>query len=227
MTQRALWRVELHCHTRASSDSLADPRRLLAAARRKGIDRLAITDHNTISGALEAAALDPETVIVGEEILTTKGELLAYFLRDEVPQGLSPEETIARLRDQGAVLGVSHPFDYMRKGAWQEADLRAILGSVDALEVFNARVWNAAANRRAAEWATLTGLPGIAGSDAHSPFEVGTARTLLEPFTNAGSFRGALRGARVEGRRSPLWVHFVSRYASWSKALGRRGHPRS
>jgi hypothetical protein len=227
MTKAGLWRVELHCHTHASSDSLADPRRLLAAARHKGIHRLAITDHNTISGALEAAALDPEAIIVGEEILTTKGELLAYFLREEVPQGLSPVETISRLRDQGAVIGVSHPFDYMRKGAWEAADLRAILESVDALEIFNARVWSAAANRRAAEWAGRAGLPGIAGSDAHAPFEVGAVRTLMDPFTDADTFRRALRGARVEGRRSPLWVHLVSRYASWSKALARKGLPRS
>ena len=218
-----LWRVELHCHTHASGDSLADPGQLLAAARRKGIQRLAITDHNTTSGALEAAALDPKLVIVGEEILTTKGELLAYFVKEEVPRGLSPEETIARLREQGAVIAVSHPFDYLRKGAWREADLRAILPLVDALEVFNARTWDAAPNRRAAEWARQAGLPGIGGSDAHAPFEVGAVCTLLEPFADADSFRRALSTARPEGRRSPPWVHLVSRYASWRKRLTRRG----
>ena len=211
------WRVELHCHTYASGDSLADPRRLLTVAKEKGIDRLAITDHNTITGAEEAAALDPERVIIGEEIMTTEGELLAYFLREPVPPGLSPEETIARLRTQGAVISVSHPFDYLRKGAWREASLKRILHLVDALEVFNARTWESGPNRRAAEWAQRAGLPGIAGSDAHAPFEVGTARTRLAPFHDAESFRLALRAARVEGRRSLPWVHLVSRYAAWVK----------
>jgi predicted metal-dependent phosphoesterase TrpH len=221
MTSPALWKVELHCHTHASGDSRADPARLVAAARRKGLDRLAITDHNTTTGAFEAAALDPERVIVGEEILTTEGELLAYFLREEIPRGLSPEATIDRLRAQGAVIAVSHPFDYVRRGAWPEASLRRILPLVDALEVFNARTWDARPNRRAAEWARQAGLPGIAGSDAHAAFEVGTARTLLEPFTDADSFRRALASARIEGRRSSPWVHLVSRYASWSKRRNR------
>jgi len=211
------WRVELHCHTHASGDSLAEPRRLLAVAKAKGIDRLAITDHNTTSGAVEAAALDPERVIIGEEILTTEGELLAYFLRERVPPGLPPEETIARLRDQGAVIAVSHPFDDLRKGAWREASLSRILPLVDALEVFNARTWESRPNRRAAEWARRAGLPGIAGSDAHASFEVGTAWTRLAPFHDAESFRQALRTARVEGRRSGPWVHLVSRYAAWVK----------
>jgi hypothetical protein len=219
--------AELHCHTCYSEDSLMLPARLIDIARKRGLQRLAITDHNTIAGALEAAALDPELVIVGEEILTTRGELLAYFVRDEVPQGLSPAETIARLRDQGAIIGVSHPFDYMRKGAWQEEDLRAILGAVDALEILNARVWSGAANRRAAEWAKRAGLPGFAGSDAHAPFEVGAVRTRLPSFNDANSFLRALGAAQVEGRRSPIWVHLASRYASWSRRLRRRGlrHP--
>ena len=214
------WRVELHCHTHASGDSLADPRRLLAVAKEKGIDRLAITDHNTTSGAMEAAALDPARVIIGEEIMTTEGELLAFFLRERVPPGLPPEETIARLRTQGAAIAVSHPFDYLRKGAWHEASLTRILPLVDALEVFNARTWESGPNRRAAEWARRAGLPGIAGSDAHAPFEVGTAWTRLAPFHDAESFRQALRTARVEGRRSLPWVHLVSRYAVWIKGRG-------
>ena len=203
-----LWRVELHCHTYRSGDSLADPRRLLEAARRKGMDRLAITDHNTIAGAREARQLDADRFIVGEEVLTTEGELLAYFVQEEVPAGLSPEATIRLLREQGAVIAVSHPFDAFRKG---------ILPLVDALEVLNARTWAMRPNRLAADWARQAGLPGIAGSDAHAPFEVGTAYTMMEPFTDAPSFRRSLASARVAGRLSPPWVHLVSRYAAWNK----------
>ena len=212
-----VWRVEMHCHTYRSGDSLADPERVLATARRRKIDRLAITDHNTIAGALEVYALDPGRVIVGEEIMTTEGELLAYYVQQEVPAGLSPEAAIRLLRDQGAVIGVSHPFDAVRKGAWDKASLRRILPLIDAIEILNARTWAGRPNRMAAKWAREAGLPGIAGSDAHSPFEIGMALTLLEPFNDGPSLRMALRTAQVTGRRSLPWVHLLSRYAAWTK----------
>lgn len=217
-----MWNVELHCHTYRSGDSLADPRRLLEICRRRGIDRLAITDHNTIRGAREAAALDPQRVIVGEEIQTTEGELLAYFLTDEVPPGLSPRETIERLRRQGAVISVSHPFDALRSGSWQEQALRRILPRVDGVEIFNARTMSDTPNLRAARLAAEAGLPGLAGSDAHAPFEVGRGLTRLPAFEDADGFRAALASARLVTRRSPWWVHLVSRYAVWRKRLGWR-----
>ncbi|MGH2523747.1 MAG: PHP domain-containing protein, partial [Anaerolineales bacterium] len=131
--------LELHAHTYASGDCLMRPADIGRACARKGIHRLAVTDHNTIRGALELQQLAPELVIVGEEIMTTQGELLAYFVSEAVPPDLSPTETIARLRAQGAAISVSHPFDRLRKGAWREADLVAIAPWVDAIEVFNAR----------------------------------------------------------------------------------------
>ena len=129
-------RVEFHCHSRYSIDSLNKIPDLLKTAHKRGIDRLVITDHNTIRGVLEAQALDGELVIVGEEIKTTKGELLASFVTDEIPEGLEPLEAIHRLRKQGAFISVSHPFDLQRSG-WQLTDLMFILPLVDAIEVFN------------------------------------------------------------------------------------------
>src|SRR5687768_2374919 len=85
-------RIEFHCHTIFSKDSLTRPRDLVDTCRRKGIDRLVVTDHNTVAGARAARALDPELVILGEEIMTTRGELLAAFVSEEVPRGLSPQE---------------------------------------------------------------------------------------------------------------------------------------
>src|SRR5512140_1840648 len=95
-------RTEFHCHTRYSKDSLTEPRDLVRACARKGIDRVIITDHDTVAGARAAKEIDPERVIVGEEIMTTRGEILAAFVAEEVPPGLSPEETIRTLREQGA-----------------------------------------------------------------------------------------------------------------------------
>ena len=215
-----MWNVELHCHTYHSKDSLATPEALREACRRKGIDRLAITDHNSMAGALEAAALDPDLFIVGEEILTTEGELLGYFMQEEIPPGLTPEETIDRLRRQGAVISVAHPYDYARSGAWRESVLRPLLPRLDALEAFNARTYSAGPNARAAALAAEAGLPGLAGSDAHAPFEIGRGLTQLDRFTDAEGFRQALRNARLVTRRSPAWVHLISRYAVLRKRLG-------
>ncbi len=113
--------VEFHCHTIASRDSLVSPQQLISAARKAGLDRIFVTDHNSIQGALEAQQLAPELILIGEEIKTTQGELLAYLLREEIPGGLSPMETIAAIREQGGVISVSHPFDPRR--GWQVDEL--------------------------------------------------------------------------------------------------------
>jgi predicted metal-dependent phosphoesterase TrpH len=217
--------AELHCHTCYSKDSLMLPGRLIDVARRRGLQRLAITDHNTFDGALRASEIDPELVVPGEEIMTTGGELLAYYVRELVPPGLTPEKTIEVLRQQGAVIGVAHPFDAIRVGRWDEVELREILPLVDAIEVFNARVSAPAQNRRAAEIAAATGKPGTAGSDAHAYLEVGRATTRLPTFNDAASLRAALAACEVRGRLSPYWVHVLSRYAAWRKKSGWRMPP--
>jgi predicted metal-dependent phosphoesterase TrpH len=207
-------RAEFHCHTNASGDSLTDPGTLVKVARRKGLDRVVVTDHNTVAGARAAQAIDPELIIVGEEIMTTRGEILAAFVREEIPAGLSPGETIARLRAQGAFISVSHPFDRWRSGSWQEADLRAILPQVDAIEVYNSRCMWPGFNEMARAYAARYELAGTVGSDAHAAFELGRSVLILEPFRDADSLRQVLRAARARVRWSPPWVHLSSRYAS-------------
>jgi predicted metal-dependent phosphoesterase TrpH len=213
----SMFRVEFHCHTNASGDSLTRPADLVRIARRKGLDRLIITDHNTIAGAQAAQALDPELVIVGEEILTTRGELLCAFVTTEIPAYLTPLETIKRLRDQGAFISVSHPFDRVRKGAWQEADLLEIAPLVDAIEVFNSRCLSPAYNAAAQAFAEQHNIPGTVGSDAHGLVEVGRSFLELEPFAGAEQLRQVIRWGRPRVKASPWWVHLISRYASVKK----------
>ena len=196
------------------------PGRLIDVARRRGLQRLAITDHNVFDGARHAARIDPELIIPAEEIMTTGGELLGYYVREVVPPGLSPQKTIEILRQQGAVICVAHPFDAARVGHWDEAELRDILPLVDAVEVFNARVSTGAQNRRSAALAAAAGKPGTAGSDAHAYFEVGRTTMRLPDFNDADSLRAALAAGEVRGRRSPYWVHVLSRYAVWRKTVG-------
>jgi len=210
--------VDFHCHTSASKDSLTPPEQIVAHARRKKLDRVVVTDHNSIAGALAAHALAPDLFIVGEEIKTTRGELLAAFVTEEIPRGLSPEETIHRLRDQGAFISVSHPFD-IRSGAWAQADLLELAPLVDAIEVFNARCMKADANPLAMEFAHQHNLAGTAGSDAHAAFELGNAYLALPPFEGPEELRNVIREGKVRGRLAPFWVHFASSYARWRKKV--------
>lgn len=211
--------IELHAHTHASGDCLTRPADVVKTCRAKGIDRLAVTDHNTIRGALEAHALAPDGVIVGEEVMTTQGELLAYFVKEEVPPGLTPQETIARLRGQGAAISVSHPFDRHRKGAWRQSDLLAILPLVDAIEVFNARCMHAEDNTRALAFAREHGALGTVGSDAHSRMELGRAVLRVPEFSDAAGMVAGWRDALPLTRLSSPLIHFTSRYASLYKRL--------
>lgn len=216
--------LEFHAHTSASPDCLLPPSALVTAARQKGIDRVVVTDHNSIAGALEAQRIDPERIIVGEEIMTTRGELLAAFVTEEIPAGLSPEETIRRLREQGAFISVSHPFDRLRKGGWNLADLEEILPLVDAIESFNSRCMSPRFNAEAEEFARQRGIPRTVGSDAHAAFELGRSLMQVEPFHNAEELRAVLPRGIPRVRRSPLWVHLVSRYASLRKRRHFRRH---
>jgi len=216
------WRVELHCHSLWSKDCIVTFETILQLCERRGIDKLALTDHNTAEGALLLQQRAPDRIIVGEEIMTTQGELLAFFVQESIPAGLTPQETIRELRAQGAVISVSHPFDRLRKGAWEEHDLRAIIDQVDAIETFNARCLYADDNARAAAFAQAHGLRGTAGSDAHSRPEYGRALTLLAPFSTPAEFISALDGAKYVEQYSPAWVHANSTTAKWSRKLGLR-----
>ena len=213
--------VEFHCHTHASKDCLIRPQDLVATAHRKGIDRLIVTDHNTIVGAREARALDPELVIVGEEIMTSHGELLAAFVAEEVPPYLSPAETIKRLKAQGAFISVSHPFDATRSGHWREQDLLEILPFVDAIEVYNSRCMFPSSNRQARQFAERHNVPGTVGSDAHALFEVGRSLLKLEQFSGPEELRKVIRTGTPQVRWSMPWVHLASRYASYRKKFSK------
>jgi len=214
------WRIELHSHTLYSQDCLTSLKRFVETCQKRGLNKVAVTDHNTAEGALAMAKLAPELVIVGEEIMTTQGELLAFFVKETIPARLSPQEAIKRLRDQGAFISVSHPYDRLRKGAWAEADLLAIIDQVDAIETFNARCIYGEDNHKAQQFAAQRGKLGTVGSDAHIPFELGRAILNIAPFEDAVSFGQALLQAIPETRLSPTWVHVFSKYA---KTLRKRG----
>ena len=218
-------RTEFHCHSIYSKDSLARPQSLVAAARSKGLERLIITDHNSIGGALEAQKLAPDLVIVGEEVMTTKGELLVAFVKEELPAGLEPMEAIRRLKAQQAFISVSHPFDQFRGGHWDLPDLLEIVPFVDAIETFNSRCMDMHPNLQAQDFARTHNLAGTVGSDAHTAREIGRATLTLEEFSSADELRRVIRSGRENVRLSSPLIHLTSRYASTLKKLGLAARP--
>ena len=215
--------TDFHTHTVYSKDCLTQPKKLIASCHRKNIDRVIVTDHNTISGALRAKELDSQRVIIGEEILSTDGEILASFVSEEIPAGLPAMTVIQRLREQGAFISVSHPFDVHRRGHWQIQDLIAILPYIDAIETFNARCMLPRYNFQAQKFAQKHQLLGTYGSDTHSALEIGRGALLLPRFDNADELREVLKSAVVPPviQSTPL-IHFASRYAVWYKKIIRK-----
>lgn len=220
MPNKIMWKVDLHSHTVYSRDCLTRPEEAIARARKIGLDKLAITEHNNLAGALRAKELAPDLILVGEEIKTTHGEIIAYFVQEEVPKGLSPQETIRRLRAQGAVISVPHPLDSLRRSAMGLANLLEIISQVDALEVRNARCVRPQDNLAALALAQEHNLLQTAGSDAHIPHELGACYLEMPPFDDEPeSFVEALQQARPAGKESPFWPHFFSTWAKWRKRI--------
>jgi len=213
-------RVEFHCHSIYSKDSLTKPQALVVGARRAGIDRLIVTDHNSIEGAQAVKNIAPDLVIVGEEIMTTRGELLAAFVTELIPAGLQPAEAIRRLRDQGAFISVSHPFDVFRGGFWELGHLLEIAPLVDAIETFNSRCMDMRPNLLAQKFASQHNLAGTVGSDAHTAMEVGRSSLLLDKFNDADGLRQVIRSGESKVRLSSPLIHFTSRYATIMKKMG-------
>ncbi len=187
--------IDLHCHTDASFDCLAAPASVVRAAATRGLTHLAITDHDRIDGALRARDAAPPglTVIIGEEVRTIQGDLICLFLESAIPSGMPVLETIEAARDQGALVGIPHPFDRHRASILLDPELEDLAGRIDWLETWNARIIAGTGNQQAAAFAEKHGLPGVAVSDAHSILEVSVAYSTMagDPATSAG-FREAL-----------------------------------
>ncbi len=224
--------VDLHCHTSASFDCLASPERMVRAAAARGITHLAITDHDRIDGALRARDAAPAglTVIVGEEVRTADGDLIALFLERAVAPGRPAAETIAQVRAQGGLVGIPHPFDRFRGSMLKDPRLEAIGGLVDWVESHNARVMAGGGNEKAAAFALELGLPGIAVSDAHSAMEVGVAYTVLQggdPSTPEGLLAALASVDLVPGRASVIVRTLTPIAKLVNRARGNRRVPRS
>jgi predicted metal-dependent phosphoesterase TrpH len=195
-------RVDFHLHTMWSGDATTTPDELEEAVRAAELDVLCITDHGTVNGALELARADrlPCRVIVGQELRTWAGEVIGLFLSERLPYGLKPEETVARIRAQGGLVYIPHPFDPTRH-CLRAGVLDELVGArqVDAVEVFNAKTSLAHLNEQARAYAARHDLAGGAGSDAHEPSAVGAAYLEMPDFDGPADFADAMRRGVVVG----------------------------
>jgi predicted metal-dependent phosphoesterase TrpH len=205
LTGRPLIDVDLHMHTDHSHDCATPVEVLLATAREQGLGAIAVTDHNEVSGALEARGrASGVKVIVGEEVKTAgEGEVIGLFIEERIPRDMTLAETIAEIKRQGGVVYVPHPFDRMHAVPDYE-HLLPVLDEVDAIEVFNPRVAIGAFNEEAARFAAKYRIPAGAGSDSHVAQGLGSVRVRMRDFEGPQEFLQSLRDAEIVTRPTSL-----------------------
>jgi glycosyltransferase involved in cell wall biosynthesis len=208
LRERPLIDVDLHMHTDHSYDCATPTEVLLAEARARGLGAIAVTDHNEISGALEARAKAAGLqIIVGEEVKTAEqGEVIGLFIEEKIPRGLTLQETIAEIKRQGGLVYVPHPFDRMHSVPDYE-HLLDVIDDVDAIEVFNPRIAIHEFNEEAVRFAAKYRIPAGAGSDAHVPQGLGSVRIRMRAFDGPEEFLQSLRDADII--RNPASLLYV------------------
>jgi glycosyltransferase involved in cell wall biosynthesis len=209
LAARELIDVDLHMHTDHSYDCATPVEVLLAQARSRGLGAIAVTDHNEISGALDARSKAPAelTVIVAEEVMTAdQGEVIGLFIEEKIPRGMTLQETIAEIKRQGGLVYVPHPFDRMHSVPDYE-HLLDVIDDVDAIEVFNPRIAISEFNEEAVRFAAKYRIPAGAGSDAHVPQGLGSVRIRMRDFDGPEEFLESLRDADII--RNPASLLYV------------------
>lgn len=215
-----LLRLDLHNHTHGSWDCLTDPDALLERAVGRGLDRIGITDHNKLDVALDMHRRHPDRIIPGEEVKTAEGiDLIGFFIEEEIPKGTPAEEVCERVRSEGGLLYLPHPFAHGKGGGGRFAEMLA--PKMDIIEVFNARMHPGRLNAPALALAEKHGKPGGAGSDAHTLREIAGAWVEVPDHENTPEgLLAALSLGSVRGRTAPLWIHLASTWAKVRKRLG-------
>ncbi len=214
-------KADFHIHTKYSMDCNSSLEDIINRCLETGISCITIADHDAIEGALNMAGLAPFKVIVAEEVLTPQGEVIGMFIKEKVPSGLPIEQAIARIKDQGGLVCLPHPFDAIRGLRIDGRQLEELVPQVDMIEVFNARSHFINSANKAHTFARKFELPGTAGSDAHTIGEIGETYVEMPEFNNSKDFLKALRQGRIHRHGSSLLVHLSSFWAKIGKSLYR------
>jgi predicted metal-dependent phosphoesterase TrpH len=220
-------KIDLHCHSQASWDCITPLEEIPRRCRERGISVQAITDHDEIWGAQELARLaqDSElTVIVGEEITTSAGELIGLFLQERIQPGQSARATVLQIREQGGLVLLPHGFDPLKRGRLQPAALREVAEEIDIVEAFNSRVSRTHWNNEARRWGLENKHLLSGGSDAHTLRDIGSAWVDTPDISirDPADLLQALAAGQVDGQ----WVHPASAFAykafDWARHLWHR-----
>jgi len=226
-------KIDLHCHTEASADCSTPLDLFPARCRERGVWVQAITDHDQIWGAQKLQEMVEEekikkagfplTIIVGEEVSTIYGEIIGLFLKEKVPAGMSPKETVAAIKEQGGLVLLPHGFDPLKRWRLQPAALETIEDEIDIVETFNARISQLRWNQAAVEWSKVHRRPMSAGSDAHTLADIGSAWVEV-PVRQVKTPQDLLT-ALESGVPVGEWTHPVIAFAYkfWDRSLRRLG----
>jgi len=217
-----LLKADLHIHSCYSMDCDTPLDGIIRRCQALKIDCIAIADHGTAEGGLAMQKIAPFKVIVAEEILTTQGEIMGMFLKETIPSGSTPAETVRRIREQGGLVNIPHPFETMRGSALKEPYIDEIAADIDLIEVLNSRSPFPANSNKARAFAARHSIPGGAGSDAHSIREIGKAYVEMPDFETPAEFLAAVARGTIFGKRSWIFVHLMSTWAKTKRRLRRR-----
>lgn len=191
-------------------DCRVEPGEVAGRCRQLGLSPVVLTDHDSIDGAMALRAVLGDGVVVGQEVTTTEGELIGLFLTEAIPARLPPDEVVRRIRDQGGLVYLQHPYDLWRRRLREQA-IERLADWFDVVEVFNGRSTDEANARADDLCATLGAVPG-AGSDAHTLEELGAVYVELEPFGGAADFLSKLRSARIVRRPNRWRLRLAARW---------------
>ncbi|MHC4255127.1 MAG: PHP domain-containing protein [Planctomycetota bacterium] len=194
----------MHAHTCFSKDGFITAEALIQQCRKKQIDCVCITDHNTMRGVSEFTKQNEIKIIAGEEIESRAGEIIGLFLNEEIPPGLTLEQTVDEIKQQEGLVYLPHPFDEFRNSAVKIEEAEKIKDKIDFIEVYNSRTLNPKYNRLAQQYASDNRIIPVVGSDCHHEFEIGHCTMVIDDFDGPCSFLENLRSATYSARKCPL-----------------------
>ena len=215
-------RADLHVHTNYSHDSGASLQSIIDQCLKTGINCLAVTDHNTIEGALELQRMSPFKIIVGEEVKSSDGDIIGLFLKEGIPKNLTPRETVKAIKSQGGLVMIPHPFDRVRPSALGWETFESLASDVNVIETFNARNLFNLDDAKAVEAAQKYNLLHAAVSDSHTAMELGRTYNQMQDFGNSPqSFMDSLSRATLVTRRTRIIHRLAPAYAKVRKFITR------
>jgi predicted metal-dependent phosphoesterase TrpH len=200
-------RADFHIHTKYSMDCEMALEDIVNRCLKMNLDCIAVSDHGTIEGAMKMQEIAPFKVIVAEEVLTPNGEIMGMFLQETIPSGISVDQAIMRISEQGGVVCLPHPFDPFRGLSLKSEEIDVLAKKIDIVEVFNARSPINSTADKALDYALKHNLPTTAGSDSHSLGEIGRTYVEMPDFNTIEEFLDALRQGKISQHKASIFVH--------------------